>query len=192
MGTMNIFKIQQSPAIPGATASKAEPIEPAAAAAVAGGIAPIAEASVVTPTVVETPDVTNTDDGSSEKPEMMVKVDGPVGRVFTDALNRLLATEGYLTVLPKTKEMETLDTPDAPKKLVQVYCWRTDSVNVSDMVQLTNDITKHTDRQFVIAVEAASTLSSSLRTLDDLSKLPNVKVCFSNESAANFVKGLLK
>ena len=46
------------------------------------------------------------DSGASAtiKKDVMLKIDGPVGRLFTDALNKALATESYMTMLPALDE----------------------------------------------------------------------------------------
>ena len=145
----------------------------------------------------QNPEVSTTKDVHDDiknDPKMLMKVDGPVGRLFTDALNKMLATEGYLTVMPNIEaDQFDQETPeqDLPKNLVQVYCWRTDAVNTSDLVELTNNITRHTDRQFVIAMESTGKMSNGMGVLEDLQKMPNVKLCYSMESAVQHFKGKL-
>ena len=139
------------------------------------------------------------DDGqSTDRPALTVKVDGPVGRVFTDALNKLLATEGYLTVRPEGMEDDPVDSvaaagvndPIKSKNLVQIYCWRTDAVNADDLIQLSNTVSRHSDRPFVVALESAASMTRAVGLLEDLQCFKNLKVCYSLESAANHVKGL--
>ena len=124
-----------------------------------------------------------------EKPDLMVKIDGPVGRVFTDALNKLLVQESYMTMSPEifhdTKSDHTKQVD------VQVYCWNANNLNTEDVVQITNDITKNKAKDYVIAVEALRP-TASMRFLGELEKLPNVKLCFSYDKAAAIVSDRLR
>ena len=150
------------------------------------------------PAAATPPEATPQTPAASNEP-VTVQVDGPIGRVFTDALNKVLAIEGYLTMLPEDEPVTEADSVEighmspikkAPINLVQVYCWRTDAVNASDLVQLSNNITAHSDRTFVVALEAAATIKNAVGVLESLTCYPNVKVCYSLESAARYVKEL--
>lgn len=117
--------------------------------------------------------------------EKMVKIDGPVGRVFTDALNQLLVEEGYMTMLPL---LETRPEPE-PKKdpLLQVYCWTGNSINTEDVKSLLNEIAVHPNRDYVVAVENIERVTPALSSLDMLSRLDNVKICYSRSRAVEHV-----
>ena len=121
-----------------------------------------------------------------------VQVDGPIGRVFTDALNKVLALEDYMTMLPEAMDEKepSAEPSKGNRNLVQVYCWRTDAVNASDLVQLSNMISRHTDRSFVVALEAGQVMKSAVGVLESLTCYPNLKVCYSLETAARYVKEL--
>ena len=216
---MTVFKIQQAGTSPGKSEKKIEAVIPESKQDTDSaqlsedqqpGVNPLSTAAPAEPAAggAETdagaaagasvdPKVSSTEDQALETkmdPKMMVKVDGPVGRLFTDALNKMLATEGYITMLPNI-EADQFDQEsqeeELPKNLVQVYCWRTDAINTSDLVELTNNITRHTDRQFVIAMESTGRVSNGIGVLEDLQKMPNVKLCYSMESAVRHVQGKL-
>lgn len=124
--------------------------------------------------------------GEAEKAEVMVRVDGPISRVFTDALNKILAVEGMETML---SDEENEDDDD---DFIQVYCWKESQLNTEDVVKITNDISKHTERSYVIAVESTGRPTSAMGHIEALGRLGNVKVCYSLEKAVAFVKGQLK
>lgn len=125
-----------------------------------------------------------------EKPDVMVKIDGPVGRVFTDALNKLLVQESYLTMSPALFENKEAQSENEEVNL-QVYCWKGEELNVEDVTAITNDVTKHQNRDFVIAVESAR-VTPVMALLGDLEKLPNVKLCYSQEKALSIVSERIK
>ena len=182
---MNVFKIQQAPAVKKEAEEK--PLTQ---------VSPETEGASPSEEIVVNNNVQEGAPAGAAAPgkEIMVQVDGPVSRIFTDALNRLLAVEGYITVPPIIGKMVEGGEPavETAPGLVQVYCWRTDAVNTNDLVQLTNEITRHTDREYVVAVEQASTISENMGILEGLAKNPNVKLCYSQESAARYIQGKLK
>lgn len=127
--------------------------------------------------------------------DVLIKIDGPVGRVFTDALNRVLANESYMTMLPVEAEGEGEAAPTQggshPHGIVQVYCWTADELLLDDVVAITNDVSKHTERDYVIAVETAGKVTREMALLEPLAKMKNVKVCFSQEAALSLVRSKL-
>lgn len=139
------------------------------------------------PETTTSPAVTPEEGKTSEgkKADVMVKIDGPVGRIFTDALNKLLVKESYMTAMPlqplakDTSNREPVEMEPA----VQVYAWHADELNLSDVVEITNDISKHTERDYVIAVESSGKVTREMGLLDQLGKMKNVKICFSQERA---------
>lgn len=128
----------------------------------------------------------------ASQPEMMVSVEGPVGKVFTDALNKMLATENYMTMIsPDATIEETPQKQDTAKSAMRVYCWSGDAVNLEDVVKLTNDISRHTEHDFIVAVENVRSASRNLGLLEDLAKTSKLKICYGQESALNYIKGKL-
>lgn len=125
-----------------------------------------------------------------KKPEKMVKIDGPIGRIFTDALNRLLATEGYITMLP-VEEFENTPVVEDALEMTEVYCWTGNTLNTTDVTELMNNVTRHQDRQFVVAVESVQKVTPLMGLLDSMVKLPNVQVCYSREAALAAVRKVL-
>ena len=124
-----------------------------------------------------------------EKKSVTVKVDGPVGKVFTEALNQLLATESYMmNMLPPDQSGAT----PGRSNLLQVYCWEGDMIDLKDVTEILNEVTRHTDQEFVIAIENIKNVTSSLAYLDKLSALDNVKVFYKREKSLNYIKERVK
>lgn len=119
-----------------------------------------------------------------EKAGVLIKIDGPVGRVFTDALNTVLANESYMTMVP---ESETESEGSEGRITTQVYCWKADELLLEDVVAITNDISRHTERDYVIVAETSGKVSRELGLMEDIAKLKNVKLCFSQEAAIDVV-----
>ena len=128
-----------------------------------------------------------------EKPDLMVKIDGPVGRVFTDALNKLLVQESYMMMSPSLfEDKDKTEDLDEDKEVgLQVYCWKGEELNIEDVTAITSDIAKHQNRDFVIAIESAR-ITPVMALLGDLEKLPNVRLCYSQEKALSIVSERIK
>lgn len=181
---MDIFKIEQakSPSVP---------------------VTPVPEQQAQATTestgssVTETPSTTDSSELAGLVPEnrknVVVKIDGPVGRVFTEALNGLLATESYLTMAPLVNFSGANSANDEKDNdFIQIYSWNADELNISDVVEITNDISKHTERNYVIALESIGMVTNNVALLSELGKLKNVKVCYSRDAGLNAVLNHLR
>jgi len=136
------------------------------------------------------------EDGKETETEKMIKIDGPVGRVFTDALNKVLVQESYVTMLPailsRKAALSREDDVEDDRELLQIYALDSDNLNLEDVVSITNDITKHTNREYIIAVEAIrGRVTKAMGFLDELGKMSNVSICYSQEKAINTVRSKL-
>lgn len=126
------------------------------------------------------------------KKDVMLKIDGPVGRLFTEALNKALATESYMTMLPAMGDQpEAHDPVTDLEPDLQVYCWTGDSLEASDVIEITNDIAKHQNREYVVSVEAIRQTPRAMAALQAL-RSDRVKLCYSRESAVAEVKARLQ
>lgn len=132
------------------------------------------------------------DEGGGEGPEkeIVVKVSGKLGQAFTDALNKMLATESYLTVgTPVAQEREESFLQEIhDKEILQVFCWDADKLNVDDMVEISNEITRNTNRSYVLSFETAGTIPTILEAAEKLARLPNVTLCLSRSAALSAVQ----
>ena len=105
---MSVFKIHQASAVNKGVETKVEEVKQKTEE----------DHSVENSHVIETTVPSNNDQDKEpsleekEDPKLMVKIDGPVGRLFTEALNKMLATEGYIamvepdTIVEKKEEQE--------------------------------------------------------------------------------------
>ena len=119
--------------------------------------------------------------------EVTVKIDGPVGRVFTDALNKVLASESLMmTATDAVVDTGEKEEDKEEEVDLQVYAWKSDQINTEDVVELTNEISKHEERTFIVAVEGTE-VSSPMGILYGLNKVKNVEVVFSQEEAIHRV-----
>lgn len=127
--------------------------------------------------------------------QKLVKIDGPVSQIFTDALNKLLVQESYMSALsgniPKASPVEQEDS-DEVEPDVLVLCWRADALNAKDLVHLSNLVTRETERNFIIAVESVNgKCSSAAGLLPEFEKFPNVKVAYSLRSGAQALLSMM-
>lgn len=125
--------------------------------------------------------------------EILITIDGPVGRVFTDALNKLLVAESYMMQQQLVqyregkKDSETEEAEEKPD--VQVFCFNGPEVTMSDVVMISDEVTRNTDQEYIVALEGCSTVTRSMALLDSLTTNKNLKVCFTREQALSTVKG---
>lgn len=151
------------------------------------------------PVVSDTPaeDATMVDD---QHRDVVVKIDGPVGKVFTDALNQMLAIEGFAAMigadeLVKHKEEGESDHADIH---IGVYSGSVDLLNTEEIVKISNEITRHTNQDYIIAIEGVygRTLNTDslrrLAILEDVAKNGGVKVFYNKDMAVEHLKGKLK
>jgi hypothetical protein len=119
-----------------------------------------------------------------------VRIDGPVSRIFTHALNQLLATESYMMTMVEDPAEEKQAAEEFPE--IQVYCWSGNVLNSEDITKLYNEVTCHTDRQFILAVESSNGLSNNVKMLDVIDRLPNLTICYTQKQAINAVRSKLQ
>lgn len=116
--------------------------------------------------------------------EKYIRIDGPVGRVFTDILNKVLVNESYMSMLSAVPDGELFGsddgTPNRDMDGVYVYCVKSEDVLLKDAVNITNEIAKHPDNQYVIAVESSSKqFSKQSGLLNGFAGRENVRICYS-------------
>lgn len=179
---MSVFKIHQASAVNKGVETKVEEVKQKTEE----------DHSVESSHVVETPVPSKGDENKEpsleekEDPKLMVKIDGPVGRLFTEALNKMLATEGYIAMVEPDTIIEKKEEQEEPS--LQIYALKGDEINTSDVVEITNEISKHEDKDYIVAVESISQVTRIHGYLEELGKLKNVRLCWSQKSALNAVK----
>lgn len=131
--------------------------------------------------------------------EVVVKVDGPLGRVFTEALNKMLATEN-LVVMPLTEDDLRLrqeeDSSFNDEILINVIAYDANELQSSDVVDVTNEIVKRPDTQYVIAMETIQhrgRVSNAVGLVESLCQgNKKIKSCYHLNTAVNLIMERLK
>lgn len=184
---MSVFKIHQAAAVNKGVETKVEEVKQST------GEDHSVETSHTEPssiTVNNDENVSSSPEEGKEDPKLMVKVDGPVGRLFTDALNKMLATEGYVAMIEPDSVVKKEESDNTPS--LQIYALKGDEIGMSDVVEITNEISKHSEQDYIVAVESVSQVTRAHGYLEELGKLGNVKLCWSQNSALNAIKDRLK
>lgn len=128
-------------------------------------------------------------EGNKEEGEVTVNISGSLSSVFTDSLNQLLAVESYVTMIPQDKGNEGWNPPAKPMSdVLRVYCWDGDALNMDDVLEITNQISRSTSDEFVIAIEGMKAGSVAIGAIERLSALKNVEVCYTRGKALQLVK----
>ena len=131
---------------------------------------------------------------AGEVSDVKIKIDGPVGQIFTDALNKMLATESYLTLSPMGEANQGADLLQDLKdeEILQVYCYKADELNVDDVLRISDEITKHTERNYVLSFETAGSFPSVLEAAENVARLPNVSLFLSRKAAINHIQSKVR
>lgn len=133
----------------------------------------------------------------SDKPDLVIKVEGPVGRVFTEALNKVLAKEGVAGMMLQGVENSTDDSAYVDEGVgqndqsvappIEVHTVDAQLVDLGEVVRINDAISQSTQSEHVIAIEHAHNQSKAIHMLDQLGSRKNVRVCLSIDEAARYV-----
>lgn len=173
---MSIFKIETSK-------GTVEASKPQMGAGNSPGDSSVEHETIPTEGSVHAPESSLPSTGEAhEKKDKMVRVDGPIGRIFTDALNEVLAKESLMVFTPMLSEKEEDVEPD-----IEVLLWDGSAVNRIDVEHLSEEVAKFPDRQFIVAVENVKP-SASMALLGYIGRTSkNIQLCYSQQKAAELV-----
>lgn len=112
----------------------------------------------------------------TEQAPMAVRVEGPLGKVFTETLNKMLALEGIAALPIGEAELEKIREQQG--KVVNVEVLPGEELGMSDVVSVMNKSTGHPGEPYVIALEAIreGKVPDAVEYLYGLEKLGQVKV----------------
>lgn len=127
--------------------------------------------------------------------ELVLKVDGPLGRMFTDALNQVLAMES-IVVMPMTEDDLRLRLEEQPDQaIVHVKAFNLPDVTGDDVEDTNNEVIHETTQEnltdFVIATESVQDSPKGAKNLGYLMELTRqnkkVKTTMSIRSAVSMI-----
>ena len=154
-----------------------------------------------------------------EKEARLISIDGPVGRIYSAALQEVFANEGMAAMLHDFSEAEEgvgsdgepvvrnldggKDDDDedgvihqtvAGVKHTKLYSYTADTINIDDVVKISNEICKNRGRDYIIAIEGVTygNINSAMDVLCDMEKAGQIKLCLSRGSAISAVMSSLK
>ena len=113
----------------------------------------------------------------TEQAPVAVKVEGPLGKVFTETLNKMLALEGIAAIPIGEEELEKIRAQQG--KVVNVEVLSGEDLAMQDVVEVMNKSTEHQGEPYVIALEAireGKAIPHAVGYLYGLEKLGQVKV----------------
>lgn len=134
-------------------------------------------------------------DNEEVKKDVVVKVNGPLSHVFTDALNKILATESMVAVPMTQEQIDALLEEKAYNEVVQVNVSAFDASDIKndDVVELSRDISIHPDQEYVLAMETSVKMKMNT-TAGMAAKIFKDKAspCFKIDRAAETLVAILK
>jgi len=112
----------------------------------------------------------------TEHTPVAVRVEGPLGKVFTETLNRMLALEGIAALPIGEEELDKIREQQG--KVVNVEILSGEGLSMPDVVSVMNKTTGHPGEPYVIALEAIweGKIPDAVGYLYGLEKLGQVKV----------------
>lgn len=87
---------------------------------------------------------------SEEKKDIVIKVNGPLGKVFTEALNQALALETIAMSLAAATEEEA-----EKAEVIHVGVFDSETITSGDIVSMGQELTVHKDDDFVMVMESS-------------------------------------
>lgn len=146
---------------------------------------------------VETP----TEEGKEKT--AIVAVSGPIGNLYTEALNRTLAltTESYMfqgmhETLPTVNDTHDAIVPGEEAlpegSVLEVLAFQGDKLSYDDVVRVSNLIRHQEQRDFVIVMEGISQMRKEACYMADLGMYQHVKVAYTREKAMELIRDHVK
>jgi len=160
---------------------------------------PVSAEATAKPVDAANPDESTTMSAHAGK-DIVVKIDGPVGKVFTDALNQMLAIEGFAAMINADELVKHAEHDESDHADIQigVYSGSVDLLNTEEIVKISNEIIRHTNQDYIIAIEGVygRTLTTEsirrLALLEDLAKNGGTRVFYTTDLALDHLRGKLK
>lgn len=132
--------------------------------------------------------------------QKFIQVEGPVGKVFTDALNVALANESMIGMIRSDAVVREASEEEEATADVgsRIYATNVDKINLDEVIRITEFITKSNNRFSIIAIECADAdevtgnTARHIKLVEDLAKTTNTRVVYSRSAAIREVSGALR
>lgn len=139
--------------------------------------------------------IQDTEDGTN----MLIKMDGPLSKIYTDALNVYLAKEQYGNVSVATEQMLADATfliktmADNAKKDLYVYSLNADDLDSDETYadaydEFSINIGDHTDYDKVVVLEAYKVRGAKLDKMHNCAIRNGAKVFYTRNAALEYIK----
>lgn len=132
---------------------------------------------------------------ATEKKNVVVKVDGPLSQVFTEALNRVLAFENMVLLPILAEELEVMKEEDESFNdltSIHVQAYDANDLTTMDVVDITNEITKTVQDDHILVMESARGLSNAVGSVDRMCTALKTKSYYRFSVAANQIAMIAK
>ena len=143
------------------------------------------EPSVASQSTQEVRDEAKGKEAGKERPELVVKVEGPVGQVFTDALNKVLAKESIMMT-----DLPAITAQDPETKPVSIHVYDAGELKLGDVEEVHQVVADDENVEHVVVLESAINGSKAAALMNAMAgAYKNVTVCLSTESAISHLRG---
>lgn len=136
----------------------------------------------------------NFTDTGNKKGVSMIKIDGPLSQVFTKALNEILAVENMVMMPVLVEEYERMKEDPSFNDVTEIHVQAYDGndLKLSDVTEITDEVTKYQDVQHVIAVERAHTVSKAVGMVSNLCHLVKAREATRIKRAAEMTFEMIR
>lgn len=131
---------------------------------------------------------------AGEKDKVIVKVDGPLSQVFTEALNKVLAFENMVLLPILAAEYEAMQDDPTFNDLTSIHVQAYDAhdLTTGDVVDITNEITKTTEDSHIIAMESARGMSNASACAENMYRSLKANSYYRFSTAANQIAAIAR
>ena len=133
--------------------------------------------------------------GDDKAPKAVIKVDGPLSKVFTEALNKILAFENMVMVPLLVEEYEEMkkDVSFNEATSIHVQAYDANELHSADVIDIADGVTKTNLETNILAMEAAKgkKLSQYVGRVENYCRSAKVNNYYSMETAAHRVASLV-
>lgn len=136
-------------------------------------------------TPIETPEpkeITNQDDIQLND-ESVVVLDGPLSKIYTEALNKVYAIESYMTDGALTDDKEK----DEDLSKTYIYAVDADDLDIAGTNETFGNLRLALDSQkydkIILSIEHVEVVSESIAIIDEYAKKTGVNVVYKREQA---------
>lgn len=139
----------------------------------------------------------------------LISIDGPVSRIYSAALQEVFANEGMAAMLQdlggndsgigidgdpvvRGDSDDLVHQSAAGLQHTQVFSYTADTLNLQDVVKISDHITKNMGRNYIVAVEGVTGNHRAASMLEEMERAGRLRLCLSRGAAISAIVNAAK